>query len=156
MQIQKFRLQRGWSQEQLAEVSGLSVRTIQRIESGQTPSLDTLNALAAVFDVDLSHLKETDMDTPIARDFKSEEALALAHVRKLKAFYIHVAQFVLIVGVLTVVNLVTSPQYLWCLWVAGGWGLGLAIHGFRVFNWIPFLNGQWERREVEKYLGRQL
>ena len=32
--IQKLRLQRGWSQEQLAELTGLSVRTIQRIERG--------------------------------------------------------------------------------------------------------------------------
>ena len=36
MLVQKLRLQRGWSQEQLAVVSGLSVRTIQRIERGQS------------------------------------------------------------------------------------------------------------------------
>ena len=156
MQIQKFRLQRGWSQEQLAEVSGLSVRTIQRIESGQTPSLETLNSLAAVFDVDLSQLKENDMDTPINRDFRSEEALALAHVRRLRGFYMHLAQYVLVIGGLTVINLLLVPHYFWVLWVAGGWGVGLLIHGLRVFDRIPFLNGQWERREVEKYLGRQL
>lgn len=156
MQIQKFRLQRGWSQEQLAEVSGLSVRTIQRIESGQTPSLETLNALAAVFDVDLSQLKDTDMDTPITRDFRSEEALALAHVRKLRGFYMHLTQYVVIIGGLALVNLIAFPHYLWFMWVAGGWGVGLVFHGLRVFDRIPFLNGQWERREVEKYLGRQL
>ncbi len=38
MLVQKLRLQRGWSQEQLATVSGLSVRTIQRIERGQSAS----------------------------------------------------------------------------------------------------------------------
>jgi len=42
MLVQKLRLQRGWSQEQLAIVSGLSVRTIQRIERGQSASLETL------------------------------------------------------------------------------------------------------------------
>ena len=47
--VQKLRLQRGWSQEQLAELCALSVRTIQRIERGQTASLKTLNALASVF-----------------------------------------------------------------------------------------------------------
>jgi transcriptional regulator with XRE-family HTH domain len=40
--IQKLRLQRGWSQEQLAELTGLSVRTIQRIERGQNPSASIL------------------------------------------------------------------------------------------------------------------
>ena len=34
MLIQKLRLKRGWSQQQLADASGLSVRTIQRIETG--------------------------------------------------------------------------------------------------------------------------
>ena len=38
MLIQKLRLQRGWSQEQLAVLSGLSVRTIQRLERGKTPA----------------------------------------------------------------------------------------------------------------------
>jgi transcriptional regulator with XRE-family HTH domain len=44
MLIQKLRLQRGWSQEQLAELSGLSIRTIQRIERGQTASVESLNS----------------------------------------------------------------------------------------------------------------
>lgn len=42
MLVQKLRLQRGWSQEQLATVGGLSVRTIQRIERCQSASLETL------------------------------------------------------------------------------------------------------------------
>ncbi len=33
-QVKQLRLQRAWSQEQLAEMAGLSVRTIQRIENG--------------------------------------------------------------------------------------------------------------------------
>ncbi|STT48732.1 DNA-binding protein [Klebsiella pneumoniae] len=36
-QVKQLRLQRAWSQEQLAEMAGLSVRTIQRIENGETP-----------------------------------------------------------------------------------------------------------------------
>jgi DNA-binding XRE family transcriptional regulator len=47
MLVQKLRLQRGWSQEQLAELSGLSVRTIQRIERGSTASVESLTALGA-------------------------------------------------------------------------------------------------------------
>lgn len=33
--VKKLRLQRGWSQDHLSQLSGLSVRTIQRIEKGQ-------------------------------------------------------------------------------------------------------------------------
>ena len=156
MLIQKYRLQRGWSQEQLAELSGLSVRTIQRLERGQTPSLDSLNALAAVFNVDLTRLKEPEMDTPLATDFRADEALALAHVRKVKAFYMHLGQYVIVIAGQGLLNYVTSPAYLWFLWPAGGWGLGVAMHGLQVFNRMPFLDAQWERRQVEKYLGREL
>ena len=54
MIVRKLRLQRGWSQEQLAELTDLSVRTIQRAERGQTPSLETARSLASVFGVDIS------------------------------------------------------------------------------------------------------
>ena len=50
-------------QERLAELSGLSVRTIQRLEQGQTASVETLKALASVFETDFRRLKEPDMDT---------------------------------------------------------------------------------------------
>jgi hypothetical protein len=42
------------------------------------------------------------------------------------------------------------------LWVAGGWGFGVLFDGLRVFDKVPFLNGDWERRQAEKYLGRRL
>ena len=163
MLIQKLRLQRGWSQEQLAEVSGLSVRTIQRLERGQPGSLETLKALAAVFEIDFSDLKDPAMDVtqtgqlrPSA-DVRPDEALALAHVRKVKGFYIHAIQYVVVIAALAVLNLVFfDPHYPWFLWAAMGWGIGLAAHAASVFNFIPFLDGAWEKRQVEKHLGRQL
>jgi len=158
--IQKLRLQRGWSQEQLAELTGLSVRTIQRIERGQTPSAESLKALAAVLDVNFGALREAHMSSsatpPNNADVSADEALALARVRKIKGFYMHVVQYVLTIGFLAVINLLTYPRYLWVVWAALGWGLGLALHGLRVFDKIPFLNADWEKRTVEKYLGRKL
>lgn len=156
MLVQKLRLQHGWSQEQLAELSGLSPRTIQRLEKGQTASVDSLKALAAVFEVDFNRLKEPDMTTPLNPDVRADEALALAHVRRVKAFYVHLAQYAVVIAALSVVNLVTSPGYWWVVWPALGWGIGIASHGLRVFDKLPFLNGDWERREAEKYLGRKL
>lgn len=58
MQVRQLRLQRGWSQEQLAERCGLSVRTIQRIENGRPPGLASAAALAQVFHVDVGELGE--------------------------------------------------------------------------------------------------
>ncbi|MFJ3057166.1 helix-turn-helix domain-containing protein [Herbaspirillum sp. NPDC087042] len=48
--IKFFREVRQWSQEQLAEISGLSVRTVQRIEQGEPSSIDTRRALACAFE----------------------------------------------------------------------------------------------------------
>lgn len=53
MIVKKLRHKKNWSQEQLAEVAGLSVRTIQRIESGGKASLESLKALASVLEVDV-------------------------------------------------------------------------------------------------------
>lgn len=50
--VRLTRLQRGWTQEQFAELCGLSVRTVQRIEKSGTASLDSANALAAVLETD--------------------------------------------------------------------------------------------------------
>lgn len=48
--IKMFREMRKWSQEQLADISGLNVRTIQRVEQGLSASLDTRRALASAFE----------------------------------------------------------------------------------------------------------
>ena len=58
MNVQKRRLEKGWSQEELARCSGLSTRTIQRIESGQKPGLESLKCLAAVFETSISTLAQ--------------------------------------------------------------------------------------------------
>ncbi|MCU7845818.1 MAG: helix-turn-helix domain-containing protein [Candidatus Thiodiazotropha sp. (ex Monitilora ramsayi)] len=55
--IKEIRTSKGWTQEQLAQFSGLSIRTIQRIERGHNAGLESLKCLAAVFDMDLSELQ---------------------------------------------------------------------------------------------------
>jgi DNA-binding XRE family transcriptional regulator len=49
--VQTMRRERGWSQEKLAAMSGLSERTIQRVEADGNCSLDTHMALASTFEV---------------------------------------------------------------------------------------------------------
>ena len=58
MIIKKLRKQKGWSQEHLAALCGLNVRTIQRVENGNKASLETLQSLASVFEVNVSVLTE--------------------------------------------------------------------------------------------------
>jgi transcriptional regulator with XRE-family HTH domain len=156
MLVQKLRLQRGWSQEELAELCALSVRTIQRIERGQTASAESIKALASVFETDFLSLKEPDMDKPTAHGVDRDEALALAHVRRIKRFYWELLQFIIVVGGLAVANYLTTPHYLWVAWVALAWGSVIVVQGLKAFDKVPFLTAEWERRQVEKYMGRKL
>jgi len=58
-----LRQERNWSQEQLSELSGLSLRTIQRIEGSNTAGSNSLAALAAAFDIEVAALeRELAMD----------------------------------------------------------------------------------------------
>lgn len=58
MILKELRINRHISQEQLADMSGLSVRTNQRIESGSKASVESLKCLAAVLEVDISTLTQ--------------------------------------------------------------------------------------------------
>ena len=50
------RKQKSWSQEELAIASGLNLRTIQRIESEASASLQSKKALASALDLDFHDL----------------------------------------------------------------------------------------------------
>jgi len=56
--LKEFRKQKGWSQQKLAENTGLSFNAITKIEQGlaKHPTLKTLTKLADVFDISLDRL----------------------------------------------------------------------------------------------------
>jgi len=55
--IKELRLAKGYSQEYLAETAQLSLRTVQRIENGETiPRGHTLNRLAKAMDISIAEL----------------------------------------------------------------------------------------------------
>ncbi len=51
-----LRRERGWTQEKLAAESGVAVRTVQRLESGQDASLETLSMVAKALGVTVGEL----------------------------------------------------------------------------------------------------
>lgn len=52
----KLRKAKFWSQDELAVISGLNLRTIQRIETTGVASLQSKKALASAFDIEVSDL----------------------------------------------------------------------------------------------------
>ncbi|MCG8312488.1 MAG: helix-turn-helix domain-containing protein [Pseudomonadales bacterium] len=54
--VKKLRSEHAWSQEQLSSISGLSLRTVQRIENEGRCSQESKMALAAVFEINACDL----------------------------------------------------------------------------------------------------
>jgi signal transduction histidine kinase len=69
-----------------------------------------------------------------------EEALRRARrrVAALTGFYIHFACYVGVIGLLFIINMLTSPLKPWFLWPAFGWGIGIFFHFMGVFGsrWV--------------------
>jgi DNA-binding XRE family transcriptional regulator len=55
--VKAFRNAKAWTQDELASVSGVGLRTVQRIERGKHASAQTLKAVAAAFDVEVGELE---------------------------------------------------------------------------------------------------
>jgi len=169
MIVRKLRLQRGWSQEQLAHISDLNVRTIQRIERGQTPSLESKKSLATAFEVQLAtfdntvevasiDMSETDMTNQDAavlktEELKTDEELAINYAKGIKEFYNHLFMYVVFAGLIVFVKGFDDSFVGWALL---GWTVGVVIHGLNAYELINFLNANWERKIAEKKLGRKL
>ncbi len=161
MSIQKMRLQRGWSQQQLADASGLSARTIQRIESGHAASVESLKSIAAVFEVHFLTLTETAMKDDTTKNETlsaqtAQERIAFKQAQRLRSYYLHVLMYVVANGGCAAINLFTSPDKLWFVGTLIFWGIGLLIHTLTIFVFDKYFTGEWERAKVEKLLGRPL
>ena len=88
-------------------------------------------------------------DSPITADEES----AIQYVKGVKDFYGHVFMYLLFVAVFGYFLGFKHPLI---FWGSIGWGIGLLVHGLNVFEVINFLGPNWERKQIEKRLGRPL
>jgi transcriptional regulator with XRE-family HTH domain len=137
--IKKMRLERHWSQDQLAEMSGLSIRTIQRIENGENAGLESLKALASVFE---TNIEDSDKKEEMVQIRKEEE-----YVQNLKGFYklLAVAIISLIVPFILAVN--DSSFWSVFLWILLSWAVLLGIYSLNIFD---FFGEKWKRKMIAK------
>ena len=137
--IKKLRLKRHWSQDQLSEMSGLSIRTIQRIENGENAGLESLKSLAAVFEINIA---DSDKKEEIKQIRKEEE-----YVQNLKGFYKLLA--IALLSLLVPFILAVNDSSLWSvfLWILLSWGVLLGIYSLNIFD---FFGEEWKRKMVNK------
>ena len=120
--IRELWLKQGWSQEQLAQMSGVSLRTIQRAERGDAISLESQKSIAAVLDIHFSQLQETDMNSKV-------EPLPTVNPQTQPSpdYRSSLVIYAIVIGFLFVINALTNRDYWWVVWPALGWGLAIAL-----------------------------
>jgi len=137
--IKKMRLDRHWSQDQLAEMSGLSIRTIQRIENGENAGLESLKSLAAVFETNIA---DSDKKVEMEQIRKEEE-----YVQNVKGFYKLLAVAILSLVVPFILAVSDSSNWNVFLWLLLSWGVLLGIYSLNVFD---FFGDEWKRKLIQK------
>ena len=137
--IKKMRLERHWSQDQLAEMSGLSIRTVQRIENGENAGLESLKSLAAVFETNIA-----DSDKKVEMEQVRKEE---AYVQNVKGFYKLLAVAILSLVVPFILAVSDSSNWNVFLWILLSWGVLLGVYSLNVFD---FFGDEWKRKLIKK------
>ncbi|WMW81827.1 helix-turn-helix domain-containing protein [Undibacterium cyanobacteriorum] len=152
MSVKELRTAKAWTQAQLAEFSGLSLRTIQRIEKGHAATAESAKCLAAVFQVDVSALnlvQEID-ETQLSE----EEKVELENIRKIRHFIVELAAFLIIVPLICFASYVHNGEIRNGLGLAVGWGFWSAYQAIELFDAKAFFGASWEKRQLDKRMGR--
>jgi transcriptional regulator with XRE-family HTH domain len=154
MIVKEKRLEKGWSQAQLAEFCGLSLRTIQRVEKGKEPTMESLKALASVFETttaEIGYSVEVD-----EASLSKEEALAFGKVKKEKRFLTDLITFLVVMPVILLSNYLFAPDQIWGGLAALGWCIWLVIDARKTFDMSSIHSKGWEKRRLEKRLGKTI
>ncbi|MEH6535974.1 MAG: helix-turn-helix transcriptional regulator [Psychroserpens sp.] len=137
--IKEMRLERHWSQDQLAEMSGLSIRTIQRIENGENAGLESLKSLAAVFETNIT---DSDKNEEMEQIRKEE-----AYVQNVKGFYKLLAIAILSLLVPLILAFTDSSNWILFLWLLLSWAIVIGVYSLNVFD---FFGDAWKTKLIKK------
>ena len=83
----------------------------------------------------------------------AEEEAAINYVKGIKEFYGHLFMFVVFMVAFLVTGKFSEPKV---LWLVLGWFAGLIIHGLVAFEIFGSFGTRWEKKQIEKKLGRKL
>lgn len=88
-------------------------------------------------------------------DFSNENKYIRAkeRVEQIKKFYGNLTSYVIVISVLAAINYwVDEWRYMWFLWAAFGWGIGIVFHAIGTFNLNPFFGRDWEERKIKELM----
>jgi transcriptional regulator with XRE-family HTH domain len=137
--IKRWREERHWSQEHLAGLADIGVRTVQRIENGEKASNESLMALAAAFNVDVAALTN-DATIQAQAQLEAKWAKTLADLRLV--FAINLASYIFGMLIFAGISFGDGSGGRTMMWPAIWWtaataGFGLAL---AVVEWVARQN----------------
>ena len=124
--LKRWREERCWSQDHLAATSGLSLRTIQRLERGEGVSQETARALAAAYAVSVETLM-VEPETPALETAEKRRTPMLTEERL--AFVVHIIAYLFSMIMLLGFGAMAGEGAGWILPSALGWGACVFAHG---------------------------
>ena len=137
--VKKMRIERHWSQEQLAEMRGLSIRTIQRIETGENAGLESLKYLAAVFEVTLVDSDKNKEQEEIEKGEK--------YLKDLKGFYKLLAIAGLSLSPIVILAIVNSEMLIVLFFMGITWAIILGVNARETFD---LFGEKWKNKVLDK------
>ena len=122
-------------------MSGLSIRTIQRIENGENAGLESLKSLASVFEINIT---DSDKKEEIEQFRKEEE-----YVQNVKGFYGFLALAIFSLVVFFIIALFDSDSEGWYLffYMLIFYALALGVYYLDIFD---FFGEEWKRKIINK------
>ncbi|ALM48329.1 histidine kinase [Flavobacterium psychrophilum] len=100
----------------------------------------------------------TKQVTVMETSFKEENSSyfkAQKKVEEIKGFYANLSSYIVVITGLAILNIISSPNHLWFLYPALGWGLGVVAHGMKAFDYMPILDKEWEERKVKEIMEKE-
>lgn len=86
-------------------------------------------------------------------DKENKYLRAKERVAEIKKFYTSLFFYLVFMAFLAGLNYYTNEwRYMWFLWAALGWGIGLIFKAANAFGWNPFINKDWEERKIKEFM----
>ena len=73
-------------------------------------------------------------------------------VAEIKGVYVHAVVYVLGNISLFLINILSTPEFLWFYWPLLGWGIGLLAHAAIIFGLPGLFGPEWEERKIREIM----
>ncbi|WP_079734359.1 histidine kinase [Salegentibacter salegens] len=77
---------------------------------------------------------------------------AQKQVKAERDFYGNLTSYLIVIPVLGLFNYLTYGGFVWVIFPAIGWGIGVFFHGLSVFNYNLLLGKNWEERKIKELM----